>query len=77
MQKRMLYVKLEIPRATRVPFLVLALRAQSSRFALDPRASRSRFALDPCAPNSRLALLLVFRAVHVELWLEKFLAVLL
>ena len=29
---------LEIPRATRAPFLVLALRARASRFALESRA---------------------------------------
>ena len=56
MQKRMLYVKLEIPRATRVPFLELVLRARSLRFALDPRILRSILALDPCASRSTLAL---------------------
>ena len=49
MQKRMLYVKLEIPRATRVPFLVLVLRAQSSRFALALRARPSCSELETCA----------------------------
>ena len=45
--------------------------ARTSRSILALRARSSRFALDPRAPNSRLALLLVFRAVLIELWLEK------